>query len=71
MNGYEKLSALGYPTLLGCSRKSMFGGRAEDRLEATLESTRLACRKGVLFVRVHDVAQNALAIKKYYDGKGA
>ena len=71
LNGYEKLSALGYPTLLGCSRKSMFGGMAEDRLEATLESTRLACRKGVLFVRVHDVAQNALAIKKYYDGKGA
>ena len=64
LEGYEKLSAVGYPLLLGASRKSMFGGRAEDRLPATLESTRLAVRKGVLFVRVHDVKENALVIKE-------
>ncbi len=67
LNGYERLNALGYPTLLGCSRKSMFGGRVEDRLPSTLASTRLACEKGVLFVRVHDVKENALAIRKYYE----
>ncbi len=67
LNGYEKLSCLGYPLLLGTSRKSMFGGNVEDRLEPTLQSTRLAVRKGVLFVRVHDVKENVLAIKEEYD----
>lgn len=66
LEGYERLLKLGYPTLLGCSRKSMFGGRAEDRLKPTLEATRLACEKGALFVRVHDVAQNAEVIRRYY-----
>ncbi len=66
LNGYEKLSTLGYPLLLGASRKSMFGGNAEDRLPQTLESTRLAARKGVLFVRVHDVKENVRAIEEFY-----
>lgn len=66
LNGYDKLLALGYPLLLGTSRKSMFGGNAEDRLAPTLESTRLAARKGVLFVRVHDVKENVQAIKEVY-----
>ena len=63
MNGYEKLSVL----LLGTSRKSMFGGNAEDRLPQTVESTRLAVRKKVLFVRVHDVKENVAAIKEEYE----
>ena len=66
LNGYGRLSALGYPLLLGTSRKSMFGGKPEDRLQPTLESTRLAVRQGVLFVRVHDVKENALAIEEEY-----
>lgn len=66
LNDYEKLSALGYPLLLGTSRKSMFGGNAEDRLQPTLESTRLAARKNVLFVRVHDVKENVQAIREEY-----
>ena len=65
--GYERLKKLGYPLLLGASRKSMFGGKVEDRLAQTLESTRLAAEKGVLFVRVHDVKENAEIIKKTYD----
>lgn len=67
LNGYERLSELGYPLLLGTSRKSMFGGTPADRLPATLESTRLAVRKKVLFVRVHDVAENVRAIKEEYE----
>lgn len=63
---YGRLKALGYPLLLGASRKSMFGGRAEDRLEATLASTRLAAELGVTFVRVHDVKENAQAIREVY-----
>ena len=67
LNGYEKLLPLGYPLLLGTSRKSMFGGNVEDRLPQTLESTRLAVKKGVLFVRVHDVKENAEAIRREYE----
>ena len=67
LNGYDRLKTLGYPLLLGTSRKSMFGGRVEDRLAPTVESTRLAARKGVLFVRVHDIKENALAIEEAYD----
>lgn len=67
LNGYERLSTLGYPLLLGTSRKSMFGGNVEDRLPATLESTRLAVRKKVLFVRVHDVRENVEVIKEEYE----
>lgn len=66
LNGYEKLHSLGYPLLLGTSRKSMFGGNAEDRLPQTIETTRLAARKKVLFVRVHDVKENVRAIEEEY-----
>lgn len=70
LEGYEKLSALGYPLLLGTSRKSMFGGNVADRLPATVESTRLAVRKNVLFVRVHDVKENFEAIREEYRKMG-
>lgn len=66
LDNYERLNALGYPTLLGCSRKSMFGGKPEDRLPQTIDATLLACKKGVLFVRVHDVKENADAIRRFY-----
>lgn len=66
LNGYERLLPHGYPLLLGTSRKSMFGGLPEERLPQTLESTRLAVRKNVLFVRVHDVKENVEAIKEEY-----
>ncbi len=64
LNGYDKLMDVfdDYPFLLGASRKSMFGGEAEARLSATLDSTVLAVKKGVLFVRVHDVKENVAVI---------
>lgn len=67
LQNYEKLHILGYPLLLGASRKSLFGGNVEDRLPQTLNSTRLAANKKVLFVRVHDVKENVQAIKEEYD----
>ncbi len=63
---YEKLADLGYPLLLGVSRKSMFGGRVEDRLPQTVAMTEAAAKKGVLFVRVHDVKENAEAVRRVY-----
>ena len=65
LNNYDKLNVLGYPLLLGTSRKRMFGGNPEDRLQATLDSTLLACKKNILFVRVHDVKENKEVIDRY------
>lgn len=66
VNNYEKLSTLGYPLLLGTSRKSMYGGNVEDRLAPTVKTTEEAARKGILFVRVHDVKENFDAIERVY-----
>ncbi|MCM1306023.1 MAG: dihydropteroate synthase [Bacteroides sp.] len=67
LRGYEKLikEFPDYPFLLGTSRKSMFGGEVADRLPATLDSTALAVKAGVLFVRVHDVAENKAMIDAF------
>ena len=59
---YGQLKSLGYPLLLGTSRKSFLGGEVEDRLNATVNTTALATKKGYLFVRVHDIAENKAAI---------
>ncbi len=65
---YQKISSLGFPSLIGVSRKSMFGGRVEQRLAPTVQVTELMAKKKVLFVRVHDVRENVLAIERAYNG---
>lgn len=59
---YAELKLTGYPLLLGTSRKSFMGGEVSGRLSATLETTAQAVREGILFVRVHDVAENKSVI---------
>ena len=58
---------MGYPLLLGCSRKSVIGLTldlpTDQRLEGTLVTTVLAVVKGCMFVRVHDVKENVRAIR--------
>ncbi|MCD8293889.1 MAG: dihydropteroate synthase [Clostridia bacterium] len=66
MMNYDRLSSLGYPLLLGTSRKRLFGGNVEDRLPQTVESSMRAAKHGILFVRVHDVKENAEGIEKAY-----
>lgn len=66
-NKLERLHNLGYPILLGTSRKSMIGLTldlpSDERVEGTLATTVLACVKHAMFVRVHDVKENYCAIK--------
>lgn len=69
VNNYSNLHRFGYPLLLGTSRKSMFGGDVNDRLAPTLETTRLAVAQHVLFVRVHDVKENAEVISSLQNRK--
>ena len=67
INSMEELKTLGYPLLLGCSRKSVIGLTldlpVEERLEGTLVTTVMAVIKGCSFVRVHDVKENVRAIR--------
>lgn len=67
INSLEEIHVLGYPLLLGCSRKSVIGLTlnlpADQRVEGTLVTTVLAVMKGCMFVRVHDVGENVRAIK--------
>lgn len=62
MNKLEKLNDLGYPWLLGTSRKSMIGNTLnlppKERLEGTLATTTFGIIKGCDFVRVHDIKEN-------------
>jgi dihydropteroate synthase len=65
MNSLELLSSLGYPVLLGTSKKSMIGTAlnlpSEERVEGTLATTVLGIMKGCDFVRVHNVLENKRA----------
>ncbi|MBR6474956.1 MAG: dihydropteroate synthase [Lachnospiraceae bacterium] len=66
----EKIcSAFDLPMLLGTSKKSVIGLTLgvdkSERLEGTLATTARAIDAGCLFVRVHDVKENARFIKMY------
>lgn len=66
MNHVEILQQLGYPVLLGTSRKSMIGLAldlpATERVEGTLVTTVMGVMKGCCIVRVHDVKANKRAV---------
>lgn len=63
----ERLKELGFPLLLGTSRKSVIGltlgASAEDRLEGTIATSVMAVWKGCSFIRVHDVKENKRAVQ--------
>lgn len=67
LRNLEQMSTLGYPVLLGASRKSVIGLTldlpSEERLEGTLATTVAAVQKGCAFVRVHDIKENYRAIQ--------
>ena len=66
-NKLERLHELGYPLLLGASRKSMIGHTlrlpVDERIEGTMVTTVMAVIKGCRFVRVHDVTANRRAVQ--------
>ncbi len=63
----DRLQQLGYPVLLGTSRKSVIGDVLEldkgQRLEGTLATTALAVKSGCRFVRVHDIKENVRVVR--------
>jgi dihydropteroate synthase len=60
LRGLDRVVALGFPTMLGTSRKNTIGrltGRQpSDRVYGTVATTALAAQAGIDIVRVHDVA---------------
>lgn len=67
MKHLDLFNNLGYPMLLGTSRKSMIGLTLDlpvtEREEGTLVTTVMAVQCGYGFVRVHDVEKNRRAIQ--------
>ena len=66
-NHFDVLLRLGYPVLLGISRKSMIGLAldlpVDERVEGTLATSVIGVMKGCSFVRVHDIKENRRAIQ--------
>ena len=67
LRNLDKIQTLGYPILLGTSRKSVIGLTlnlpSEERLEGTLVTTVTAVQQKCGFVRVHDIKENYRAIQ--------
>lgn len=65
MKNLEMLKKLGYPVLLGTSRKSVIGNTLNlppgQRMEGTIATTVIGIMKKCDFVRVHDVKENKRA----------
>ncbi len=63
----DQLLALGYPLLVGWSRKSSIGAvtgcDVDERVVPSVAAAMLAVERGARIVRVHDVAQTVQALK--------
>ena len=67
MAALDRFADMGYPLLLGISRKSIIGNTlktpVDQRLEGTIALNIYGMTKKVSFIRVHDVEANARAVK--------
>lgn len=64
LNRLDEFVALGYPVLIGHSRKRFIGGETPDDREAgTLEISKSLVGKGIWAVRVHSVAPHVELVK--------
>jgi len=67
LRGLPRIVALGYPVLVGLSRKSTIGaltGRAvDDRTTGSVAAALAAVSRGASIVRVHDVRETVDALK--------
>jgi len=67
LNDLEAIKAIGYPVLIGASRKRFLGSAVnaqtpDEREEATVALTALIANKGIWGVRVHSVKPHRDAI---------
>jgi dihydropteroate synthase len=65
LNRIDEFVALGYPVLIGHSRKRFIGGATpDDREEGTLAISQSLVGKGIWAVRVHSVAAHVNLVKQ-------
>ncbi len=67
INHLEQIVDMGYPVLLGTSRKSVIGLTLDlpvyEREEGTIATSVIGAMKGCQYVRVHDVEKNVRALR--------
>ena len=67
LKGLNEFTDLGYPLLIGPSRKSFIGTLTglpvEDRLEGSIAATVIAALNGAKIIRVHDVKESKRALQ--------
>jgi dihydropteroate synthase len=72
LKNLEEFKELGYPILIGSSRKTFIGNvyddkkplPIKDRLDGSIETAMLAVRNGANIIRVHDVKETKTALEK-------
>lgn len=67
LKNLEDISSLGFPVLIGTSRKTFIGtltgvAEADERVNGTVATSVLAYERGARIFRVHDVRQNCEAL---------
>ena len=66
-NRLEEIKALGFPVLMGASRKSFIGridgSQADERLGGSLAAALWSAQAGADILRVHDVAETVQAVR--------
>ncbi|MBO7093684.1 MAG: dihydropteroate synthase [Spirochaetia bacterium] len=70
MRNMEQLAGLGYPVLIGCSRKrfigAVTGSDVDGRLAGTLAVNAFAASHGAAVLRVHDVRETSDMVKMLF-----
>ena len=66
INGIDRIRSLGYPVMLGASRKGFIGKVLDtpvsERIEGSLTAVVVGVMRGCSFVRVHDVKETKRAV---------
>lgn len=60
----KELTLLGYPILVGISRKSCLGGKLEERDRPSVDWSLKALKNGASIIRIHNVALMKKALQK-------
>lgn len=60
----NELRQLGYPILIGISRKSCLGGKLEERDQPSVEWSLKALQNGASIIRIHDVTAMKQALSR-------
>jgi dihydropteroate synthase len=68
LNNLDTIAELGYPVLMGASRKRFIGSitgveEAKDRISGTIATSVLAYERGATLFRIHDVRANREALE--------